>query len=257
LNVLEREMQRGQFFGIERRISKLEFTDREAALSLLREKQGNYSEALSYAEKAKSRGHPNADILLAYAYWRRGEFEPAIASAKEAVETHPSKAANIMALILWSRGKEKGRPDDLHSALNWLKRCNWGDEIGQSYYHNNLANILLTTGESSIAEAHYIHALHLRRKYNLHELVATTYRDLGRLNFKEGRVEMSKDYLLHSLEIRRRISNAHNTAKTLLSLYNTLKLLGEDTSPTVRELLAVQPALFDKSIIDTINSLVR
>ncbi len=194
--------------------------EREAVKSSIAEKEGDYKSALQLAEETVDAGHPQAYVLVAYAYWRMGQYSQAEYWAHRATESTPAKAYNLLALIEWSKGKKENSSERYKRALELLQhsRKMWGDPIGMSYFHNNTGNILLSLGRVKVAEMHYFHALALRRQTRTRALVGTTLRDLGRLYKVTGRSKMARSYFLQSLELRRKLNNAHDIAKTLLSL---------------------------------------
>ena len=96
---------------------------------------------------------------------------------------------------------------------------------------------------------HYFHALTLRRLTRTRALVGTTLRDLGRLYKVTGRPKMARSYFLQSLELRRKLNNAHDIAKTLLSLVEV------DESNELRdELVLLYDEVHDTSLKRIIRS---
>ena len=210
----------GEFERAESMVDSSIIGEMEAVQSSIAEKQGDYRTALVLALEARSKGHPFAPILEAYAHWRAGRYDEAEASCRLAVHHTPAKSYNLLALIEWTRGKRDQDPQRYHTAIKYLSRSRelWNDQIGVSYFYNNSGNVLLSLGKSKLAELHYFHALTLRRQTKTHALVGTTLRDLGRLYKNVGRPQLARSYLLQSLKLRRRLDNASDTAKTLLSL---------------------------------------
>ena len=122
--------------------------EREAVKSSIAEKEGDYRSALQLAEETVDAGHPQAHILVAYAYWRIGQYSQAEIWARRATECTPAKAYNLLALIEWSKGKRENSSERYWLALELLQHSQrmWEDQIGMSYFHNNTGNVLLSLG---------------------------------------------------------------------------------------------------------------
>jgi CHAT domain-containing protein/tetratricopeptide (TPR) repeat protein len=182
----------------------------------------------------------------------RGQFDAALAAAKESIQIHERSNDNAGLAEAWNRAGNAhswlndtpAALDDFHRGLDLSVAAE--DRVGQGRAWNNLANVHKTAGEFEAALDDYARAVRTFEDLGDRARAAVVTNNIALVYFNRGEYASALEYNHRAVELNRALGNRVRVAASLDSLGNIHRALGAYR----QALLAFQEALAIRTTAD-------
>jgi predicted ATPase len=189
-------------------------------ISQVREKKGNYKQALDEAVKGQgfvgkdSQLHWKLEIQKATILSRTGQYDESIAICRNVLsaikdldgyESDAGLAYNTLGMCHWYKGEFPHAMEAYGMSQRISEKKN--DLFGIASCHNNIGILLQVQGDLENALGHHQKALAIREKIKSQHGIADSLNNIGLIYYDLARLDEALDIQLKSLKIRQKIGH--------------------------------------------------